>query len=99
SNRSPNLCPRSRQLADRRMRLTVEQCDAVQHDGNAVVVACPGSGKTRAIIARLLRSVDAIRDTSRRAACITFTNAAVHEIESRIRIYGGPGDDDFCDVS
>lgn len=81
------------------MKLTDEQRSAIHHDGNAVVVACPGSGKTRAIIARLLRSVDAVRDTPRRVACITYTNTAVHEIENRIRTYGGAGDDEYCDVS
>lgn len=81
------------------MKLTVEQRSAVHHDGNAVVVACPGSGKTRAVIARLLRSVDAIRETPRRVACITYTNTAVYEIENRIRTYGGAGDDEYCDVS
>ena len=63
------------------------------------MVACPGSGKTRAIIARLLRSVDELRETPRRVACITYTNAAVYEIENRIRTYGRTGDDDYCDVS
>ena len=81
------------------MKLTAEQRNAVYHDGHAVVVACPGSGKTRAIIARLLRSVDMIRDSPRRVACITYTNTAVHEIENRIRTYGAAGDDEYCDVS
>ena len=81
------------------MKLTPEQRDAVHHDGNAVVVACPGSGKTRAIIDRLLRCIDAIRDTTRRVACITYTKTAVYEIENRIRTYGGAGDEEYCDVS
>ena len=81
------------------MKLTSEQRIAVYYDGNAVIVACPGSGKTRAIVARLLRSVELIRTTPRKVACITYTNTAVHEIENRVQTYGGAGDDEYCDVS
>ena len=81
------------------MNITDEQHNAVYHNGNILVVACPGSGKTRAIIARLLRSVDEILDTPRKVACITYTNTAVHEIENRIRIYGGAEYYQDCDVS
>jgi len=81
------------------MKLTDEQKDAINHVGSAMLVACPGSGKTRAIIAKLLRCVDGVRDTPRRVACITYTNVAVHEIENRIRVYGTTGDEDYCDVS
>ena len=81
------------------MKLTDEQRIAVYHDDHALVVACPGSGKTRSIIARLLRSIDAVRGSTRRVTCITYTNAAVHEIENRVRIYGSAGDDEYCDVS
>ena len=81
------------------MKLTDEQRVAVYHDDHASVVACPGSGKTRSIIARLLRSVDTVRDSTRRVACITYTNVAVFEIENRIRMCGSAGDDEYCDVS
>ena len=81
------------------MKITDEQRSAVYHKGNTIVVACPGSGKTRAIIARLLRAVDEILDTPRKVACITYTNTAVHEIENRIRIYGGAEYYEDCDVS
>ncbi len=81
------------------MKLTREQRDAVRHDGHAFVEACPGSGKTRAIVAKLLRSVEAVRGTPRRIACITYTNAAVYEIEHRMRVLGAAGDDTHFDVS
>jgi DNA helicase-2/ATP-dependent DNA helicase PcrA len=81
------------------MKLTSEQSNAIKHQGHALVEACPGSGKTRAIIAKLLRCVDDVRDTTRRVACITYTNAAVHEIEDRIRLYGATGDEDYCEVA
>ncbi len=81
------------------MLLTEEQRVAVQNDGNTLLVACPGSGKTRAIVAKLLRCVTQVRDTPRRVACITYTNAAVSEIEQRLRVYGRTGDENYCDVS
>ena len=81
------------------MNLTPQQKAAVLHAEHSLVVACPGSGKTRAIIAKLLRCVEEVRDSARRIACITFTNTAVYEIEDRLRSYGGVGDADYCEVS
>lgn len=81
------------------MKITDEQRKAITCDGHTVVVACPGSGKTRTLIAKLLRCVDEVRDTPRRVGCITYTNTAVYEIEHRLRIYGATGDEDYCDVS
>lgn len=82
------------------MLLTPDQRRAVSRDDrNSLLVACPGSGKTRTIVAKLLRSVEEVRGTSRRIACITYTNAAVYEIESRLRTYGRGGDDVYFDVS
>jgi DNA helicase-2/ATP-dependent DNA helicase PcrA len=81
------------------MKLSREQRDAVRHDGNTLIVACPGSGKTRTLVAKLLHCLDEVRGTSRRIACVTYTNAAVYEIEDRLRNYGTCGDEDYCDVS
>jgi DNA helicase II / ATP-dependent DNA helicase PcrA len=81
------------------MRLSREQRDAVRHDSNTLIVACPGSGKTRTLVAKLLHCLDEVRGTSRRIACVTYTNAAVYEIEDRLRTYGTCGDEDYCDVS
>lgn len=81
------------------MRLTAEQRAAALHPGHAAVDACPGSGKTRTVIARLMRCIDDVRDTPRRVACITYTNTAVHEIEQRLSRFGSAGDDDYCQVS
>lgn len=81
------------------MKLTHDQRKAVGSDGHTVVVACPGSGKTRTLIAKLLRCVDEVRGTPRRVGCITYTNTAVYEIENRLRVYGATGDEEYCDVS
>jgi len=81
------------------MRLTVAQRAAVNHDENTLVLACPGSGKTRVLVAKLLRCLDEVKGSARRLACITYTNTAVFEIEQRLRAYGGNGDEDLCEVS
>ncbi len=81
------------------MLLTAEQRAAVVETEHVCLVSCPGSGKTRVIIAKLLRCIEEVRDTARRVACITHTNAGAEEIESRLRRTAFSGDDDFYEVS
>ena len=80
------------------MSLTAEQKDAARCAENLMLTACPGSGKTRVIVSKLSRAISAVRDTPRAVACITYTNAAVHEIESRLRHHIQPGDDTHYDI-
>lgn len=80
------------------MMLTPEQKAAVRCDDNVMLTACPGSGKTRVIVSKLVRVVDEVRDTPRSVACITYTNVAVHEVEARLRLHIQPGDDRFFDI-
>lgn len=79
--------------------LTDEQKAAVEHDGTLCLTSCPGSGKTRTIIAKLQRCIDEVRGTPRKIACITFTNTGVNEISSRLRTYGDGDDIDLCEIS
>jgi DNA helicase II / ATP-dependent DNA helicase PcrA len=79
--------------------LTEEQRQAVEYPDTLGLTSCPGSGKTRTILAKLLRCLDEVRGTPRRIACITFTNAGVNEIESRLRNVGSGEDGDLCEVS
>lgn len=81
------------------MKLTSQQKDAVNHVGHAVTTACPGSGKTRAIIAKVLKCIDELSGTPRKVACITYTNTAVYEIENRIRAAGAGSDMDCHEAS
>lgn len=81
------------------MALTPEQKLAVDCDGHLMLFACPGSGKTRVIISRLARIADELRDTPRLAACITYTNAAVHEIEARLRHQVQAGDENSFEIA
>ena len=80
------------------MRLTDEQKDAVRCSEDLMLIACPGSGKTRVIVSKMARVVDEVRGTPRAIACITYTNAAVQEIETRLRHHIQPGDDAYFDI-
>ncbi len=79
--------------------LTAEQHAAVIYPGHIMLSACPGSGKTRAIIAKLMRAVEDVRGTPRAIACITYTNTAVYEIEARLRRHLPADDELHFDVS
>ena len=68
--------------------LTAEQRAAALKDNNVYISACPGSGKTRVILAKLLAIADDLQETPFSVGCITYTNAAVEEIEQRLRQYG-----------
>ncbi|MCA3077932.1 MAG: ATP-dependent helicase [Rhodocyclaceae bacterium] len=79
--------------------LTSEQIEAVEYDGNLLLTACPGSGKTRVILAKLLALADQVVETPRFIGCITYTNAAVDEIQTRLRVYGNNAISDSCEIS
>jgi DNA helicase-2/ATP-dependent DNA helicase PcrA len=81
------------------IRLTDEQRDAVAHPSNLLLTACPGSGKTRTLIAKLVAEIEAIRGSPRAICCITYTNTAVQEIEQRAREQLQPGDEAYFSVS
>ena len=81
------------------MRLTTEQRGAVSEIGHVCLVSCPGSGKTRAIVAKLLHCIDEVTGTTRRVACITHTNAAADEIDARLREICFGREDVYYDVS
>ncbi len=63
------------------------------------MVSCPGSGKTRAIVAKLLRCIDEVTDSTRRVACITHTNVAADEIDTRLRQLCFGSEDAYYEVS
>ena len=81
------------------MNLTKQQRQAVLYHDSAFIEACPGSGKTRTLAAKLLHLLDEVRETPRKISCITYTNAAAHEIENRLRLYEQNGDDASYEVS
>jgi DNA helicase-2/ATP-dependent DNA helicase PcrA len=64
--------------------LTAEQEAFATHVGGAFVHACPGAGKTRTIIARLVKIAAAL-PPRRGVAVLSFTNSAVDEFRERCR--------------
>ena len=81
------------------MRLTTEQLAALDSSGNSLIVACPGSGKTRTLMAKMLQCIDEVRGTPHKIATLTYTNAAVHEIEFRLWRDGSEGDSKYCHIA
>lgn len=62
---------------------TGEQTRIISHAGSAFVAACPGSGKTRVLVERARRLI-ADRSSGRGIAFLSFTTAAVSELEQRL---------------
>jgi DNA helicase-2/ATP-dependent DNA helicase PcrA len=81
------------------MLLTDEQRNAIAEPGHVCLVSCPGSGKTRVIVAKLLYCLESVKDSTRRVACITHTNAAADEIDSRLRELCFGDEDSYYEVS
>jgi DNA helicase-2/ATP-dependent DNA helicase PcrA len=67
------------------MKLNPEQRRAaIEYEGNVVVTACPGSGKTRVLTARVMRGLLELKSPKERVIALTFTNRAADEIRFRI---------------
>lgn len=66
---------------------TNEQKAIIGHDGHAFVRACPGAGKTRTVVERARNMLSKAADC-RGVAFLSFTNAAVEELEARLRSFG-----------
>ena len=66
------------------IQLSAEQGAAVQHEGHAIVTACPGSGKTRVLTYRVIRGLEELPSRQHRVAALTYTNRAADEIMARL---------------
>jgi DNA helicase II / ATP-dependent DNA helicase PcrA len=63
--------------------LSPEQRSLVDTTGCVFAEACPGAGKTRALVARFIRRVE--EEPRRGIALVSFTNAAMDEVRTRCR--------------
>ena len=86
-------------MATGMIALTDEQRRAVDYPNDIALSACPGSGKTRVIIAKLLKLAETVEDTPQSIGCITYTNAAVDEIEERFKRVGTNHLIERCEIS
>ena len=70
-------------------KLNDEQKVAVRQEGNVLLTACPGSGKTRVIIHKLTYELSHLDEGSKkRIAAVTFTVRASEEIFKRLNAMG-----------
>lgn len=70
------------------LRGNPEQWAAYESRGNCVILAGPGSGKTKTITIKIARLLAEEVKPPRRIACITYSNACVAELRSRLRMLG-----------
>lgn len=78
------------------MRSNPRQLEAVEEKGHCVVLAGPGSGKTKTLTAAMARCLLDDVSEPRGVACITYNNECAIELESRLRKLGvEPGDQVF----
>lgn len=77
------------------MHLTKEQEQAVEHVGGPLIVlAGPGTGKTRVIVERVAHMIERRGIAPERIAALTFTNKAAGELRDRLAtIVGGSNAD------
>jgi DNA helicase-2/ATP-dependent DNA helicase PcrA len=70
--------------------LNPAQREAAEHvDGPLLIIAGPGSGKTRVIVQRIAYLVRTVGISPRRITAVTFTNKAARELQNRLaRILG-----------
>jgi DNA helicase-2/ATP-dependent DNA helicase PcrA len=82
----PSVAPWSeylRQVAS----LNERQSDALNEPGHTVVLAGPGSGKTKTLVLKIARLLDQIPQPQG-LACLTYGQEAAREFESRLRELG-----------
>lgn len=70
------------------LETNAEQWEAFQHDGHCVVLAPPGSGKTKLLTTKAVWLANNAIEPGRGLACITLTNPAQAELRTRIRRLG-----------
>jgi len=69
-------------------KLDDDQRAAIMAEGNIFLVACPGSGKTRALTYKIALELTRAAETKKFVVAITYTHRAADEIHERIERLG-----------
>lgn len=64
------------------------QIAAIDEEENTLVLACPGSGKTRVLTLKIAKELEKLKRRTDRIAALTFTNRAADEIDKRVNSMG-----------
>lgn len=68
--------------------LTNEQHDAIVEENSVLLIACPGSGKTRTLTYKIAYELSRLENKKTFVVAITYTNTAADEIKDRIENLG-----------
>ena len=65
-----------------------EQEDAILEDNSVLLIACPGSGKTRTLTFKIAYELSKLKSDKEFVIAITYTNRASDEIKERVELLG-----------
>lgn len=68
--------------------LNKEQEDAINESESVLLVACPGSGKTRTLTYKIALELSKLQSKKEYIVAITYTNSAADEIKERVELLG-----------
>lgn len=68
--------------------LNQEQEDAILNPDSILLIACPGSGKTRTLTYKIAYELSRLESSKKFVIAITYTNNAADEIKHRIELLG-----------
>ncbi|WP_400077113.1 UvrD-helicase domain-containing protein [Winogradskyella sp. R77965] len=68
--------------------LNEKQTSVIRNEANILLVACPGSGKTRTLTYKIAYELSKLNDTRKYVIAITYTNVAAEEIKERVELLG-----------
>ncbi|WHP42987.1 UvrD-helicase domain-containing protein [Lysinibacillus capsici] len=68
--------------------LNPSQKAAIDEQENTLLLACPGSGKTRVLTLKIAKELEKLKNRTDKIAALTFTNRAADEIDKRINEMG-----------
>lgn len=68
--------------------LNHEQEDAIRENDSVLLIACPGSGKTRTLTYKIACELSKLQSNKQFIVAITYTNNAADEIKERVELLG-----------